>query len=111
MRNRGSRAVLLTGSGSCPPFGFQIVGGTMQPYADPAMERNCTAGIRQWRVPAGGILVHSFRWNGSVQQPDGRSVLLPAGQYQLVGIIVGPPNGLITSKPVSIQVEPGAVTQ
>jgi len=105
LRNQGRSAVLLTGSSSCPPFGFGIVDSSAQPMVNPNVLRLCTADARSWRIEPGESQVHTFRWDGTVQfLADGRTGRIPAGSYQLQGIIVGPPSVLVTGPPVTIQI-------
>jgi hypothetical protein len=66
IRNSGREEVRLTGSSSCPPFGFGIRGADHQPVHFPDLPRICTADLRVWTVAAGGSIQHTFRWSGEV---------------------------------------------
>lgn len=104
IRNVGSRRVLLTGSSSCPPFGFRIADATAQPLHDPTLTKVCTADLRSWSIPSGETLERSFRWNGSVQGVDGTMRQLEPGEYRLVGMVVSPPDAVVTAPPILVRV-------
>ncbi|MBA2669451.1 MAG: hypothetical protein H0U67_03655 [Gemmatimonadetes bacterium] len=110
MRNDGRETVQLQGSSSCPPFGLRIIDSVDQPYADPTRQRICTEDLRTWRVEPGESLVHTFRWNGSLQS-EGRLLRLAPGMYLLEGIVISPDGGRETSSRVALEVVPGAGTQ
>jgi hypothetical protein len=110
MHNDGRETVQLVGSSTCPPFGFRIIDSAQQPYADPTQQRICTADIRSWTVPPGQSLVHTFRWNGSIQS-EGRQLRLTPASYLLEGIVISPNGGQETSERIVLEVVPGAGTQ
>jgi hypothetical protein len=105
IRNPGHATVRLTGSSSCPPFGFGIVGADHQPVDHPHLPRLCTADLRSWSVPAGGSIEHTFRWSGDVELADGTRTRVLPGEYRLQGVIVAPPDDMVTGEPVSLRVE------